>query len=177
MTTAVLSLGSNLGNRLGFLQLAVASLGDRVLAASSVYETDPWGTAGPNFFNAVLMASDPALDARGWLDEAFRAEALAGRTRETVWGPRTLDVDVIACYDEDGAPVVVDEPTLSVPHPRAHQRAFVLVPWLQVQPQARLAVGGEDISVRELIAQLAQAERASVRHTPLTLSAFTAHVS
>jgi 2-amino-4-hydroxy-6-hydroxymethyldihydropteridine diphosphokinase len=177
MTTAVLSLGSNLGNRLGFLQLAVTAFGERALAVSSVYETDPWGTVGPNFFNAVLVVSDPGLDSRGWLGEAFRVEALAGRTRETVWGPRTLDVDVIACYEEDGAPVVVDEPTLSVPHPRACQRAFVLIPWLQVQPQAHLAFGDRDVPVRELIARLAEAERASVRHTPLTLSACAAHVS
>lgn len=170
MTTAVLSIGSNLGNRLGFLQLAAEALGDRLVAASPVYETDPWGTEGPNFFNAALVAADPSLDARGWLVEAMRIEALAARTREHVWGPRTLDVDLVACFQGDGAQVVVSEADLTVPHPRAHERSFVLVPWLDVQPEARVLVDGWDVPVRELADSLAAREGSVVRRTSLRLS-------
>ncbi|EFV13218.1 2-amino-4-hydroxy-6-hydroxymethyldihydropteridine diphosphokinase [Segniliparus rugosus] len=175
MTTAVLSIGSNLGNRLGYLQLAVAALEKRVAAVSAVYETDPWGTVGPNFLNAVIVASDPKLDERGWLGEAMRIEALAARTRERVWGPRTLDVDVIACTREDGTSVSVADERLTVPHPRAHERAFVLFPWLDVQPEARLSVDGWDVSVRELVDSLVLREGIVVRRTALTLSFAVSH--
>ncbi|MGL6236832.1 MAG: 2-amino-4-hydroxy-6-hydroxymethyldihydropteridine diphosphokinase [Segniliparus sp.] len=170
MTTAVLSIGSNLGNRLGYLQLAVAALGERVRAGSPVYETDPWGAVGPNYFNAVLVVSDLGFGSMDWLREAQRIETLAARKREAFRGPRTLDVDVIACYGEDGASILADEPELLLPHPRAHQRAFVLVPWLDVQPEARLAARDWDVSVKELVESLAASERTSVRRTSLTLS-------
>jgi 2-amino-4-hydroxy-6-hydroxymethyldihydropteridine diphosphokinase len=155
MTSAVLSLGSNLGDRLGFLQLALYLLRPAVTAVSAVYETEPWGPVEQgNFLNAVVLVSDRRTSAREWLYRSQAAENAAERTREQRWGPRTLDVDVIAV---DG--VSCDEPDLIVPHPRAAERAFVLVPWLDVQPEAFLA----GRPVRDLVAAWPESERAKVR--------------
>lgn len=141
MTRALLSLGSNQGDRYGHLRAAVDGLGDRVVLTSGVYETPPWGdTDQPAYLNAVVLAVDPAATARDWLALARAAETAAGRTRDPQrrYGPRTLDVDVIAVWTDDDAPVTSDDPELTLPHPRAYQRAFVLKPWLDIQPYARL---------------------------------------
>lgn len=141
MTRAVLSLGSNLGDREAHLRAAVAGLGDCVLAVSGVYETPAWGELEqPDFLNAVALVIDEGADARDWLTVARRLEAAAGRERdpELPAGPRTLDVDVITVWGVDGAPVRSDDPELTLPHPRAHLRAFVLRPWLDIQPYAEL---------------------------------------
>ncbi len=138
--TAVLSIGSNLGDRLGHLRRAVEVLGP--VACSGVWETAPVG--GPeqdDYLNAVLLCE---LDAtRAWA-LAQVAEQAAGRERAVRWGPRTLDVDVVL------APPPVP-PGLVVPHPRAHERAFVLAPWLEVDPAAELPGAGP---VRDLLAVL-----------------------
>jgi 2-amino-4-hydroxy-6-hydroxymethyldihydropteridine diphosphokinase len=127
-TRAFLALGSNLGDRLGFLRTAVDELDD-VVAVSSVYETDPVG--GPEqgaYLNIVVeLATD--LDARGLLGEARRLEASAERRREIRWGPRTLDVDVL-WVDGD----VRSDPDLEVPHPRMWERGFVMVPLAELAP-------------------------------------------
>ncbi|GDY30774.1 2-amino-4-hydroxy-6-hydroxymethyldihydropteridine diphosphokinase [Gandjariella thermophila] len=134
MTRAVLSLGSNVGDRLGYLQLAVDGLADVLVAASPVYETAPWGvTDQPDFLNAVVVVSSPEVDEWGWLARAERLERAAGRVREIRWGPRTLDVDVVTV---DG--VRSDHPDLLLPHPGTPERATVLVPWLDVEPDAVL---------------------------------------
>ncbi|MFC0503883.1 2-amino-4-hydroxy-6-hydroxymethyldihydropteridine diphosphokinase [Micromonospora costi] len=141
MTRAVLSLGSNLGDRLAHLRSAVAALGDAVLVVSGVYETPPWGdTDQPAYLNAVLLAQDPAATPYDWLERARAAERAAGRTRDPQrrFGPRTLDVDVIAVWGDDDEPVLSDDPELTLPHPRAHLRAFVLRPWIDIQPYGRL---------------------------------------
>lgn len=141
MTRAVLSLGSNLGDREANLRGAVDGLGDTVMAVSGVYETPPWGDADqPHYLNAVLLAVDPDATARDWLDRAHRLEEAAGRVRdpERRFGPRTLDVDVIAVWDDADRPVTTDDPELTLPHPRAHLRAFVLRPWLDIQPYGQL---------------------------------------
>ncbi|MFG3422403.1 2-amino-4-hydroxy-6-hydroxymethyldihydropteridine diphosphokinase [Micromonospora sp. NPDC049460] len=140
MTRAVLSLGSNLGDRLAHLRSAVSAFGDDVLLVSGVYETPPWGDQDqPAYLNAVLLAEDPAATPRDWLERARAAERAAGRTRDPRrrFGPRTLDVDVIAVWADD-EPVVSDDPELTLPHPRAHLRAFVLRPWIDIQPYGRL---------------------------------------
>ena len=137
MTSAVLSLGSNLGDRAAHLRAAVAGLGDAVLIVSGVYENPPWGDPGqPDYLNAAVYVVDSTATARDWLSRAQALECSAGRARDPArpFGPRTLDVDVIAVWDAAGEPVVVDGPDLVVPHPRAHQRAFVLRPWLDIQP-------------------------------------------
>jgi 2-amino-4-hydroxy-6-hydroxymethyldihydropteridine diphosphokinase len=133
----VLALGSNLGDRLANLQGGVDALcagpGLAVRAVSPVYETAPVG--GPDqgdFLNAVLIAAS-GLAALDVLARCRAAEAALGRVRADRWGPRTLDVDVIACGAE-----VSDNPELTLPHPRAHQRAFVLAPWHDLDPGAAL---------------------------------------
>jgi 2-amino-4-hydroxy-6-hydroxymethyldihydropteridine diphosphokinase len=86
----------------------------------------------------VLVADD--VPARTWLERAHAVEATAGRIRDPQrrYGPRSLDVDVIAVWEDGGAPVMSDDPELTLPHPRAHQRAFVLRPWLDIEPYAQL---------------------------------------
>jgi len=130
----VLSLGSNIGDRLANLQLGVDILvagGLAHVAVSSVYETAPvGGPAQDDYLNAVLLA-DAALPARDVLSLAVAAEEAAGRVRSVRFGPRTLDVDVIA-YGDDRS----DNAELTLPHPRAHERAFVLAPWLELDAAA-----------------------------------------
>lgn len=145
------------------LQSVVEGLGDAVVAVSPVYETDPWGGVEQEpFLNAVLIAEDPALDPHAWLRRAHEMEQAAGRVRERRWGPRTLDVDLVACYGPQGQ-ITVDDRDLTLPHPRAHLRAFVLVPWLDVDPAAELSR-----PVRELLTEL---DGDVVRPTALALGA------
>lgn len=145
----VLSLGSNIGHRLANLQLGVDILvagGLERPAASSVYETAPVG--GPpqaDYLNAVLLGVT-ALPARDVLDLAVAAESAAGRIRTARFGPRTLDVDIISYGDETSA-----DADLTLPHPRAHERAFVLVPWLELDGAAVLLGRG---TVAELLATI-----------------------
>ena len=100
MSRVVLSIGSNLGDRLARLQAAVDGLGDSVRAVSPVYETDAWGgvSQGP-FLNAVVIADDDGVDAYGWLRRAQALEIDNARIRTQKWGPRTLDVDLVCCFD------------------------------------------------------------------------------
>jgi len=169
VTSVVLSIGSNLGDRLARLQSVVDGLGDAVRAVSPVYETDPWGGVDQDaFLNATVLADDPALDARGWLRRAQELERVAERVRDQRWGPRTLDVDLVMCSD-GGREVTSDDDELTLPHPRAHERAFVLVPWLAVDPAAVLSVAGERRSVEKLLAELDPAERDGVRMTDAVL--------
>ncbi|TDC82330.1 2-amino-4-hydroxy-6-hydroxymethyldihydropteridine diphosphokinase [Micromonospora sp. KC606] len=141
MTRAVLSIGSNLGDRPAHLRTALDTLGDTVRVVSGVYETPPWGDADqPAYLNAAVLVVDSAATARDWLARARAAEAAAGRNRDPRrrFGPRTLDVDVVAVWDDAGQPVLSDDPELTLPHPRAHLRAFVLRPWIDIEPHGRL---------------------------------------
>jgi 2-amino-4-hydroxy-6-hydroxymethyldihydropteridine diphosphokinase len=168
MTRVVLSVGSNLGDRLARLQSVVGGLGEAVLAVSPVYETAPWGRVEQApFLNAVLIADDPACDGQAWLRRAQEFERAAGRVRGERWGPRTLDVDLIACYDE--TEVIARESNLTLPHPLAHLRAFVLVPWLAIEPDAQLTVAEGPRPVARLLAELEPADREGVRLSTLTL--------
>ncbi len=161
MTRAVLSLGANLGDRVAALREAVSALKDDGLVARSVlYETPPWGPVEqPPYLNAIAIVRGPR-DAAGWLARAHELEQAAGRTREVRWGPRTLDVDVVTVTGDDGRPVISDVPELVLPHPRAAERAFVLVPWLALDPGAVLPGHG---TVAELVAALPADEVAAVR--------------
>jgi 2-amino-4-hydroxy-6-hydroxymethyldihydropteridine diphosphokinase len=179
MSRVVLSIGSNLGDRLARLQSVVDGLREALVAVSPVYETAPWGRVeqGP-FLNAVLIADDPACDGQAWLRRAQEFERAAGRVRGERWGPRTLDVDLIACYQTspsgDGpsgeAEVVARDSNLTLPHPLAHLRAFVMVPWLAVDPDAQLTVAAGPQSVARLLAELEPADRENVRLSGLTLN-------
>lgn len=158
MTSVVCSIGSNLGDRAEHLRFAVSRLAaaGELLAVSGVYETPAWGdTDQPAFLNAVvLVRGDQSV--RQWLDLARRIESEAGRVRDAArrFGPRTLDVDLIAAWTDDGAAIVSDEPDLILPHPRAHLRAFVLRPWLEIAPYARLEGHGwvNDLVLAEPVA-------------------------
>lgn len=134
MSRAVLSLGSNLGDRLSYLRIAVEGFADVLVAASPVYETAPWGvTDQPDFLNAVLVVESPELDEWGWLRRGQQLEQQAERVREQRWGPRTLDVDVVSVDD-----VRSEDPELLLPHPGTPSRATVLIPWLAIDPDAEL---------------------------------------
>ena len=162
MTAVVLALGSNLGDRQDILQGAVDAIvglpGVRVTAVSPVYETVPvGGPAQPDYLNAVVLA-DAARPARELLDRLHEIEAAFDRVRLVRWGPRTLDIDVITFGRERS-----DDPELTLPHPRAHERAFVLGPWRDVDPDAALPGRGP---VAEL---LAEADRSGLRRSNLSL--------
>ncbi|MCK5891999.1 MAG: 2-amino-4-hydroxy-6-hydroxymethyldihydropteridine diphosphokinase [Aeromicrobium sp.] len=151
---AVLAIGSNLGDRHARLQGAVSALEDtpevQVVAISSVYETEPVGApAGSDkFLNAVVLI-DTTLTVHTLLDRALAIEDAFGRERDEANAPRTLDVDVIVV----GERVAADE-QLQLPHPRAHERGFVLVPWLEIDPEGQIPghgfvadlIGGVDTS-------------------------------
>ncbi|RAG87660.1 2-amino-4-hydroxy-6-hydroxymethyldihydropteridine diphosphokinase [Streptacidiphilus pinicola] len=150
---AVIALGSNLGNRLETLQGAVDALEDtpgvRVKAVSAVFETD--GVGGPEgqpaYLNAVLLVKT-TLPPQSLLERANAIEDAFGRVREVHWGPRTLDVDIVS-YEG----VEQDVPELVLPHPRAHERGFVLVPWHDADPDAELPGHGK---VDELLATVGE---------------------
>jgi 2-amino-4-hydroxy-6-hydroxymethyldihydropteridine diphosphokinase len=130
---AVIALGSNLGDRLGNLQGGLDALfaapGLDFVALSPVFETSPVGGPDqPAYLNAVLVTRT-MLPARAILERCQAAEAALGRVRQERWGPRTLDLDIIVYGDE-----VSDDPELTLPHPRAHERAFVLAPWCEADP-------------------------------------------
>lgn len=174
MTRVVLSIGSNLGDRMARLQSAVDGLGASVRALSPVYETDAWGGVeqGP-FLNAVVVAEDPDLDGHGWLRKAQALEQANDRVREQKWGPRTLDVDLVCCHQTSPAgdtEVFSRDEGLTLPHPLAHLRAFVMIPWLAVDPAATLTVAGERRPVDRLLAELEPADRDGVRLTGLLLN-------
>ncbi|MFZ1362734.1 MAG: 2-amino-4-hydroxy-6-hydroxymethyldihydropteridine diphosphokinase [Candidatus Nanopelagicales bacterium] len=161
------SIGSNLGDRVGYLQLAVDRLDEsdllEVQAVSAIYETDPVG--GPeqdDFFNAVVIAkSERHLTIAEFLDLIRSIEQDANRVRMVRNGPRTLDVDVLAVGDR-----VSDDPDLLLPHPRALERAFVIVPWAEVSPKLRVSGGdlmNDPKPLAEQAADLSDEDQASVR--------------
>jgi 2-amino-4-hydroxy-6-hydroxymethyldihydropteridine diphosphokinase len=136
---SVLAIGSNLGDRLGSLQGAVNSLADTpevwLTAVSPVYETEPVGApeGSKTFLNAVILI-DTTLSARTLLDRALAIEDAFGRERSGTRGePRTLDVDLIVVGDRRA-----NDDDLKLPHPHAHERAFVLAPWHDVEPDAEI---------------------------------------
>lgn len=156
MTRAVLSLGSNMGDRHEYLSLAVRGLADVLVAVSPIYETAPWGvTDQPDFLNAVVIVASSDFDEWAWLRRAQELEQEAERVRRQRWGPRTLDVDVVT-VDE----IHSDHPDLLLPHPGTPDRATVLIPWLAVDPCASLPGHG---SVERLLAALSEQDTAGVR--------------
>lgn len=163
-TRCALSIGSNLGDRAGALQFAVAALaelpGVSGVEVSSLYETDPVGGIDqPDFLNVVAVADagdeSPLAVAHSLLGLASRVERDLHRVRKVRWGPRTVDVDVLAVGD-----LTSDDPELTVPHPRIAERAFVLVPWCEIDPHFRVPGMG---SVASLLARLPVDEVGGVR--------------
>jgi 2-amino-4-hydroxy-6-hydroxymethyldihydropteridine diphosphokinase len=160
---AVLGLGANLGDAYATLQSAVDQLAadDRtaVVAVSKVYRSAPiGGPEQPDYLNAAVMVT---TDRRSWelLELAQAIEHDHDRVRAERWGPRTLDLDVIV-FDE----VVSNDPDLTLPHPRAHERLFVLLPWLEIAP------GGEHPTQGALAALVVAAHDQDVEATDRILT-------
>lgn len=152
MSRAALSLGSNLGDPRAHLDRALAHLAPWTTAVSPWFRTAPWGGVEQgDFLNVVALVADPDAEPRTWLGRARDCERDAARVRDVRWGPRTLDVDVLAVVDDGGEPVVSADPELTLPHPRAHERAFVLVPWAEVDPDAVLAGWGRVAALRDAL--------------------------
>lgn len=151
---AVLSIGSNMEDRRALLQTVFDEFASETVAASPVYATPPWGvTDQGDFLNAVLIV-DVDCTPLELLRRGQKLEEAAERVRVRRWGPRTLDVDIVQI---DG--VESDDPELTLPHPYAHQRAFVLVPWLAADPDAKL----NGTPVCELVANLDSDDVAAVK--------------
>jgi len=135
---AVIALGSNLGERLQRIQGGVAAIEDtpevKIVATSSVYETAPVDApeGSPDYLNAVVLV-DTTLTVHQLLDRALAIEDAFGRERSVKNAPRTLDVDLIVVGKR-----VADDEHLTLPHPRAHERAFVLIPWFEVDPEGEI---------------------------------------
>jgi 2-amino-4-hydroxy-6-hydroxymethyldihydropteridine diphosphokinase len=157
---AYVGLGSNLGDRAAYLLLGLSALSrlpkTHLLRLSPIYETDPVGPPQPPYLNMVAEL-ETELSPKGLLAEMLRVEKALGRERRERWGPRTLDLDLLLYGD-----LVLEEEGLSVPHPRLHERAFVLVPLLDLLPEGRHPLLGQ--SFAELLASL---DASSVR--PLVL--------
>lgn len=167
----VIALGSNLGDRGEMIAAAVASLqalaGLTVTRVSPVVETDPvGGPEQPTYLNAVAVGRC-SLTPAALLDALHGIEDSHGRTREVRWGARTLDLDLVSFGRPGGRhEVVSNDPSLILPHPRAAERAFVLAPWNQVDPQARLRVGTGESSIRPVKELLAALDCSGVRPRP-----------
>ena len=153
MAEALIALGGNIGDVQATLDRAIAVLCDgrdiRLIARSSDYRTPPWGvTDQPPFINCAII-TETELAPQSLLDRALAVEAQFGRdrSRERHWGPRALDVDLIA-YDN----VRLNTPTLTLPHPRLFERAFVLVPLAEIAMERRI----EDIRIRDALARIDQ---------------------
>jgi len=153
-TRVTIALGSNLGHRLENLQGGLDALFDApglaLVVVSPVYQTAPvGGPQQPDYLNAVLIATT-TLPAHAVLERCHGVETVFGRVRDETWGPRTLDLDIIAYGD-----VVSDDPELTLPHPRAHERAFVLAPWHDIDPDAEIPGWGP---VADLLAKADSAD-------------------
>ena len=155
----VVALGTNLGDRFAALAHAEMALAERVctspVVVSDYVETDPVGGPDqPDYLNAVAVGWTRLSPTR-LLRTLHEIEEETGRVREVRWGPRTLDLDLVQYGDPAaGTDVVSDAERLRLPHPRAHERAFVLLPWLDADEDAVLRVGGVATSVEELVGGL-----------------------
>lgn len=151
MTEAALGLGSNLGDKAGNLETAIALLDAhadiRILRRSAFYLTEPWGDAAQDFFVNACVLAETSLQAGDLLRHCLGVEARMGRDREAArrWGPRLIDIDILLFGEE-----AISAPGLTVPHPRLAERAFALVPLAEIAPERM--IGGRTVAalVRDL---------------------------
>jgi 2-amino-4-hydroxy-6-hydroxymethyldihydropteridine diphosphokinase len=140
--TAFLSLGANIGNRSGYLESAIKHLIDRypisLVSVSSIYETEPMGYEEQALFLNMVIRVKTKLSAFELLDACMETEKSLGRKREIRWGPRTIDLDILLYSEEN----ILTE-RLIIPHPRLHERAFVVIPLLEICPNITLPAGNE----------------------------------
>ena len=160
MIRAVISIGANMDRARENLTGVQAFFADELVAASKIYATPPWGGVEQgDFLNAVLIV-DTSRTPMELLEAGWKLENDAGRVREIHWGPRALDVDIVQVIDKGtGEEIISDDSTLTLPHPWATERAFVLVPWLDADPDAEL----EGVRVAELVDKLAPEDVNAVR--------------
>ncbi len=160
MIRAFLSIGANMDRARENLTGVQAFFADELVAASKIYATPPWGGVEQgDFLNAVLIV-DTSRTPVELLEAGWKLENDAGRVREIHWGPRALDVDIVQVIDKNsGEEIISDDSTLTLPHPWATERAFVLVPWLDADPDAEL----EGVRVAELVDRLAPEDVNAVR--------------
>lgn len=148
MRVAYIGLGSNMGNKKAYIQKALGQLsnypGIRLLRVASLYESAPWGYLDQAWFINTVAEVETNLTAEKFLNVLFDIEKNLERTREIKWGPRTVDLDILLYGQE-----TINLPQLQVPHPRLHQRAFVLVPLAELCPEMLLPQG----CVKELAAK------------------------
>ena len=160
MIRAVLSIGANMDRARENLTGVRDFFADELVAASKIFSTPPWGGVEQgDFLNAVLIV-DTSRTPMELLEAGWKLENDAGRVRKIHWGPRTLDVDIVQVIDkESGEEIISTDSTLTLPHPWAAERAFVLVPWLDADPDAEL----EGVRVAELVDKLAPEDVNAVR--------------
>lgn len=155
MNTVFISLGSNIGNRFGYLQQAVRLLQQvermNVVNVSSVYETDPVGYEDQAAFLNMVVEIKTSLTPHEILKKCNEIEAQLGRTREIHWGPRTVDLDILL-YNEEN----MKTQDLIIPHPRMMERGFVLIPLVELQ------VNLVDPQSKQLIADVAHVQKEGV---------------
>lgn len=154
MATVVLGLGSNLGDRLAALQSVIDAMPPRFrhIEVSRVFETPPWGPVAQESFCNAAVRAETDLTPEEVLAFAQECEQRLGRERDVRWGPRTLDVDVVSYGEEH-----IDTPSLTLPHPWAHERAFVLVCLVDIDPTAEIPGRGRADAL------LAQLDSAGIR--------------
>lgn len=149
MADVVLGLGSNIGDRSGFLKAGVREIGDldttQVCAVSSIYRTDPVGPIDQGDFFNIAVRADTDLSPTELLSATLGIEQANGRSRSERWGPRTLDIDILT-YDS----LKLTSEELTIPHPRARERAFVLAPLSELDPTLRLEGEPVNALLREL---------------------------
>ncbi|MBN9645090.1 2-amino-4-hydroxy-6-hydroxymethyldihydropteridine diphosphokinase [Corynebacterium mendelii] len=160
---AVISIGSNMNDRLALMTGVYRHFYHDLVAVSSMWATPPWGGVEQDeYLNAILVV-DTSLTPLQLLREGQALEDAAERKRTIRWGPRTLDVDIVQCTTPDGdsgqEEILSDDPVLTLPHPWATSRAFVLLPWLEAEPDAQLL----GRTVREWVKELDPADIGQLR--------------
>lgn len=147
MAVVYLSLGSNLDDRVGYIQQAVSLLSKaddfKIVRTSTLYETEPWGNKDQEWFINAVIEAKTNFSPTELLHHCQQVEQNLGRIREGVprWGERTIDIDILLYGKE-----IINLPELTVPHPRMHERAFVLVPMLELVPLLKHPILNKSIS-------------------------------